>query len=83
MTEQDTAELARRAAAGDELDHTKCLYEVISAKPSRQPKRVSILGLHELISGAPSHQQMRTECQQIKTALPLRSGAYRLGRMEC
>ena len=31
MTDQDTAELVRRAAAGDELDHTKCLYEVVSA----------------------------------------------------
>ena len=69
MTDQDTAELVRRAAAGDERDHTKCLYEVVSAKPSRQPKRVSIPGLHELISDGPSYQQMLGE-QQVDLLLP-------------
>jgi hypothetical protein len=92
MTDQDNAELVRRGAASDELDHTKCVYEVVSAKPSRQPKRVSGPGLHELISDGRSYEQMPAVCQQIETILqtrlcsPTKStlpfGACGLGRME-
>ena len=39
-----------------DLDHTVCEYEVVSAKPSRQPKRVNIPGLHESISDASGAQ---------------------------
>jgi uncharacterized protein (TIGR02391 family) len=38
------------------LDHTKCLYEVVSAKLSRQPKHVNIPGLHDSISDASGAQ---------------------------
>ncbi len=38
------------------LDHTVCEYEVVSAKPSRQPKRVNIPGMHDSISEASGGQ---------------------------
>jgi uncharacterized protein (TIGR02391 family) len=41
---------------GSDLDHTVCEYEVVNAKPLRQPKRVNIPGLHESISNASGAQ---------------------------
>ena len=34
------------------MDHTKCLYEDVTAKPIRQTTRVNLPGLHNLISDA-------------------------------
>jgi len=35
---------------GTGMGHTKCLYEVVTEKPLRQPKRVNLPDLHDLIS---------------------------------
>jgi uncharacterized protein (TIGR02391 family) len=42
--------------AGDPMGHTKCLYEDVVAKPVRQPTRVTLPGLHPLISAASGTQ---------------------------
>lgn len=43
-----------------DLDHTKCLYEIVTRKPINQPQRVNMPGLHPLISIA-SGSQMATK----------------------
>jgi uncharacterized protein (TIGR02391 family) len=35
---------------GADLGHTVCEYEVVSTKPSQQPKRVNVPGMHDSIS---------------------------------
>ena len=42
----------RLYGVGTGMDHTKCLYEDVTARPIRQPKRVNLPGLHNLISDA-------------------------------
>lgn len=44
---------------GSDLDHTKCLYEIVTRKPNNQPQRVDMPGLHRLIPAA-SGSQMAT-----------------------
>lgn len=43
-----------------DLDHTKCLYEIVTRKPVSQPQRLNMPGLHPLISDA-SGSQMATK----------------------
>jgi uncharacterized protein (TIGR02391 family) len=39
-----------------DLDHTECKYKVVTTKPVGQPKRVSLPGMHSLISAASGSQ---------------------------
>lgn len=56
ITEHNVMQAPGGMNMGPSLDHTKCVYEVVTRKPVDQPQQINLPGLHPLISQASGSQ---------------------------